>query len=255
MMPLAVEGLTVEIGGQTICADLHGGFDSGETWALLGVNGSGKSTLLHTLAGLREPQQGRVRLHGNPVAGLSARDRARALGLLLQEHADTFPVTVRDFALKGRYPHIGPWGWEGPEDHARVDEALARLDLDSLADRLLQHLSGGERRRLSLATLLVQDPPILLLDEPTNHLDPHHQLQVLEHLTGLAREAGKTLVMALHDVNLAARFCDHAMLLYPHAEIAAGPVRDVVTAGNLSRLYGHAMTALEGPRGPVFVPL
>jgi len=251
---LATEALRVEIGGKRIGGGLDLAVAAGETWAVLGANGAGKTTLLHTLAGLRPPAAGRVQLDGRPLAAQRPRDVARRLGILLQDSADPFPTTVLETALIGRHPHLGPWEWEGADDRALARAALAEVDLAGLESRPVDSLSGGERRRLALATLLVQDPALYLLDEPTNHLDLHHQVHLLGHLRARARERGGALVMALHDVNLAARFCDHALLVFADGEVLHGRTDELLRPGHLSCLYDHPIEAVEHNGRTAFLP-
>ena len=251
---LTGRGLTVAIGGKQVCADLDLDILAGERWALLGINGVGKTTLLHTLAGLREPAAGDVRLNGQPISAMPRRQVAQRLGLLLQEEGDAFPGTVLETALSGRHPHLGRWQWESAADIALAERALAQVGLQGLETRQTQTLSGGERRRLSLATLLTQDPQLFLLDEPTNHLDPHQQITLLKRLVAQTRDETRGLLMILHDVNLASRFCDHVLLLFGNGESLHGATAAVLTAENLQRLYGHPVVTLAGPHGPVFLP-
>jgi iron complex transport system ATP-binding protein len=245
MSLLATSGLTIVIGGKHIGHEVELSIGPGESWAVLGANGAGKTTLLHTLGGLRSPTAGRILLDGAPLAHMRRRDIARRLGILLQDSEDPFPATVLETALIGRHPHIGAWQWESPDDHARAHAALAEVGLAELADRSVDTLSGGERRRLALATLLAQDPAVHLLDEPSNHLDLHHQIHLLGHLRERVTGAGGALVMALHDVNLATRFCDHAVLIFSDGEIRQGPVDELLQPGHLSCLYHHPIRAIE----------
>ncbi len=241
MNSLSLHGLDIRIGGVEVCRDLTLTFAPGQCWAILGRNGSGKTTLLHTLAGLRAPQRGTVRLADVPLPSQPRRRLARHLGLLPQDSHDPFPATVLETALLGRHPHGSPWGWETAADVRLAQAALQQVGLAGWDDRDVATLSGGERRRLALATLLTQDPDVLLLDEPTNHLDLHHQVALLDQLTRLARTRDKTVIMVLHDVNLAARCADHALLLQGDAHIEAGACGDVLRTARLEALYGQTL--------------
>jgi iron complex transport system ATP-binding protein len=254
MTLLTAETLRVEIAGKRIGGDLSLAVEPGQCWAVLGANGAGKTTLLHTLAGLRAPAAGCIRLDGRPLAQMPARDAARRLGILLQETSDPFPATVLETALIGRHPHLGPWQWEGERDRAAARAALAEVELEGLEGRQVETLSGGERRRLALATLLVQDPAVYLLDEPTNHLDLHHQIRLLGRLRERARAGEGALVMALHDVNLAARFCDHALLLFADGEVLQGPADELLQPGHLTCLYHHPIELVEHGGRRAFLP-
>ncbi len=194
-------------------------------------------------------------LDGAPLDGLRRRDIARRLGILLQDSEDPFPATVLETALIGRHPHIEPWRWESPDDHARAQAALAEVGLAQMAERPVDTLSGGERRRLALATLLAQDPAVHLLDEPSNHLDLHHQIDLLGRLCRRVTADGGTLVMALHDVNLAARLCDHAALIFDDGEIRHGPTAELLQPERLSRLYHHPIRAIEAEGQRFFLPV
>lgn len=254
MSLLATERLDVEIGGQWIAGGLDLAIAPGESWALLGANGAGKTTLLHTLAGLRAPAAGTLRVDGKRLGAWPRRALARRLGILLQESHDPFPSSVIETALIGRHPHLGPWQWEGAADRERAHAALAEVELDGLDERPIDTLSGGERRRLALATLLVQDPALYLLDEPTNHLDLHHQIRLLGRLRERIRARGGALIMALHDINLAARFCDHAALLFSDGAVLHGPAESLLTPADLTRLYHHPIEVVESGERRAFVP-
>jgi len=251
---LSARGLAVKIGGKQVCADLDLDIHAGQRWTLLGINGVGKTTLLHTLAGLRAPTTGQVLLNGQAIDTLPRRQVAQQLGLLLQEEGDAFPGTVLETALSGRHPHLGRWQWESAADIALAEQALTQVGLSGLEKRQIGTLSGGERRRLSLATLLTQDPRLFLLDEPTNHLDPHQQITLLTLLAAQTQDSTHGLLMILHDVNLASRFCDHALLLFGNGETLHGSMASVLTAQNLQRLYDHPVTELDGPHGAVYLP-
>ncbi|MGM0702579.1 MAG: ABC transporter ATP-binding protein [Pseudomonadota bacterium] len=228
--------------------------EPGQVWGVLGPNGAGKTTLLHTLAGLRAPRHGTVHLDGELLAGLSRRRVARALGLVFQERHDGFPATVQETALIGRHPWLSPWQMEGGEDLQLAEAALARLDVAHLGERLVSTLSGGERQRLALATVLTQGPAIWLADEPTNHLDLHHQTAVMALLAEQAAE-GRAVLMCLHDLNLAARWCDRVLLLYPDGEACWGPRDTMLVPDVLERLYGQRLATAEVDGAPVFVPV
>ncbi len=251
---LEARALAVEIAAKTVCDRLALRVARGERWAVLGVNGVGKTTLLRTLAGLRPPQAGEVLLDGRPLAAASGRARARLRGMLLQSEHDAFEATALEAVLAGRHPHVAPWAWESAADVAAARAALARVALAGFDERRLGTLSGGERRRVSIAALLAQDPALMLLDEPSSHLDLHHQVAILDALAAAATPQGKALVMTLHDVNLAARYCTHALLIFGGGETAQGPVPEVLEPRTLGRLYAHPVARIEGPRGPVFVP-
>jgi iron complex transport system ATP-binding protein len=253
-MKLATQGLTVSIGGRLVCRGLELEIASGSRWAVLGVNGVGKTTLMTTLAGLRAPEAGTILVDGAPLAVMTPRDRALRLGFMTQEdsfHISDPETTVLEVALLGRLPHLDWWQPESAHDIALARTALEAVGIAELSARRTATLSGGERRRLALAALLAQEVPLCLLDEPTSHLDIHQQIALLELLNGWD---GRTLVTTLHDVNLAARYCSHALLLFGDGAWCAGPIADMLSAEVLTRLYCHPIEAVAGPRGTLYLP-
>ncbi len=254
MKLLAGEALSVSIAGQSVCRTLDFGVGAGECWGILGANGTGKTTLLHTLAGLRPPDSGRVLLDGVPLTHIGRRAIARRLGLMPQDNHDPFPATVLETALIGRHPWLAAWQWEGETDTAAAEAALDEVGLAELAHRPVSTLSGGERRRLALATVLTQTPAVYVLDEPSNHLDLHHQVNLLALITRRARETDGAVVMSLHDVNLADRFCDHLLLLFGDGEACFGATADVLNENTLARLYGHPIRILTDGDRRAFLP-
>ncbi|HSN16990.1 MAG TPA: ABC transporter ATP-binding protein [Gammaproteobacteria bacterium] len=250
---LEARGLTVQIAGKDVCRDLSFALHAGECVGMLGANGVGKTTLLHTLAGLRAPASGEVLLDGVPIAGQPRRRIAQRLGLLMQQPEDSLPATVLETALIGRHPHLDFWRWESHADVAIARRALKHVGLDGLEQRAQTALSGGERRRLDVATVLVQDPQVFLLDEPAHQLDLQHQIGLLHLLKGLAGTQGRCILMSLHDINLAARFCDRVLLLFGEGEARFDVTDRVLTPENLSRLYHTPVTALPWGAGRVFV--
>jgi iron complex transport system ATP-binding protein len=250
---LDTQALDVAIGDRVLCRGLDWRVMPGESWAILGRNGAGKSTLLATLAGLREPASGEVSIGGRAAGTTSLRELALIRGYLPQQSHDPFASTVLETALVGRHPHLGRWDWESNADKRMAEAALAEVGLSGFAQRDVQTLSGGERQRLGIATLLVQQPKLFLLDEPLAHLDLNHQVAQMEVLAKRAAQ-GASVVAVLHDPGFAARWCDHALLLFGDGEWRAGPVSEIVTAENLSRLYHHPLRQLAGAPYPVFIP-
>ncbi len=248
ILTVNTEALTVNIGQTLICRDFDLEIRVGERWGMLGGNGVGKTTLLHTLAGLREPAGGKVMLDNVDLRDYRRLSLARKVGVLFQDSQDTFPATVKETVLTGRFPYQSFWPGGEREDAILADAALAQLNLKSMQDRQVDTLSGGERRRLAIATLLLQDPGLWLLDEPTNHLDFHHQIQVLDLIRQRVRDRNGALLMVLHDVNLITRYCTHVILMPGGAQLLCGEVAEVVNKSSLENLYQrpiHEITSAD----------
>lgn len=210
---------------------------AGELFALIGPNGAGKSSALKALAQLL-PHQGRVLLQGEDLAAMAPAQRARQLAYLAQGDTVAWPLAVRDFVALGRIPHRRRWG---PRvltiaDNAAIDSALAAMHLSAMQQRSLDQLSGGERARARLARALAVEAPLLLADEPVSALDPFHQLSVMELLRAQCN-AGRAVVVVLHDLTLASRFCDRVLLLHQGRAVACGAPRQVLTPAHLQTVY------------------
>ena len=255
MTQLSTHDLRIEIGDVVVCRDLCTTFLPGQVWTILGPNGVGKSTLLRTLAGLYQPIAGQVSFDGQPLADIPRRKRARQIGILFQDHADVFPLTVMETVLTGRHPWCSPLRGESTLDLERVDQVLDQVGLNGFQDRNLFSLSGGERRRVDLAALAVQDSAVVLLDEPSNHLDPRHQVTLLGGMIDEWRRARRTVVMVLHDINLAVRFSDYLVFLYGDGKASHGLVAEMATEGHFSRLYDQPMGRYQANDRDLFFPL
>lgn len=254
MSLLQAQRLDVAVPGRMLCRGLDLVIEPGQRWAILGPNGAGKTSLLHTLGGIRAPTAGQVFGAGADLQTLPALERARHIGLMAQDDELTFPSTVIEAALSGRHPHLGRWAWEDADDIALTRQALADVGLAGWEDRAVASLSGGERRRLAIASLLTQQPRLALLDEPSNHLDLGHQLQLLGLLCARFSDPQHALVMVLHDINLAMRFCDQLLLLPGDGSWQAGPTATLATADRLGPLYGCSLQEIEIKGGRAFLP-
>jgi len=251
---LETQNLNVFINNKTVCENLNLRINPGENWGIIGLNGIGKTTLLHTLAGLREPKSGKILFKGQNIATEPRRRIAQNIGILLQNDTQSFPSTVLETALIGRHPFLRAWQWETKEDIELAHRALTQVDLGNMESRMTNTLSGGENRRLNLATLLTQNPNLFLLDEPTNHLDLHHQINILNMLCQKIEIEKQSSIMILHDMNLIQRYCDYTLLLFGSGETLTGPTEQVLTTETLSRLFKHPTIKIDSSNGPVFLP-
>ncbi|MBB4636126.1 ATP-binding cassette domain-containing protein [Longimicrobium terrae] len=216
--------------------------------AVLGPNGSGKSTLLRILLGIHRPSAGEVTFGGRPVAAWGREAMAREVGVVPQGEEAAFPLSVRELVAMGRYPHLGAWRREGDADRRAVEEAMRRCDVSSLAARPVSTLSGGERQRARVARALAQEAPTLALDEPTAALDIAHEMAIFELLRDLGH-GGRTVLLVTHNLNLAARYADHLILLADGQLAASGPPAQVLTRATVERVYGWPVEIAAHP-GP-----
>jgi iron complex transport system ATP-binding protein len=250
---LKCDNLTIKIEHRTLVRDLSLNIAGGNFVALLGTNGVGKTLTLQTLAGLRDSGKHVISLNGDDMGELTRRDISLRLGMLLQIHEDTFPLTVQESVMMGRYPHLGMWQWPGRSDYEAAATALRAFDLDGLEERPLAALSGGERERVALAALYVQSPDIWLLDEPMNHLDPRHQLQVLRTMKTVAA-GGKVVIASLHNPAMAIRFADFALLFYGDGDWEYGPANELLEPGRLERVYGTPFSYFSNDSERLLMP-
>ena len=242
-MRLSAAGVGYEINGHVLLDDVDLAARDGEIVGLVGANGAGKSTLLRLLYRGLHAQTGTAWLDDNLLWAMPARQAARRLGAVPQEQPGEFDLTVRELVQLGRIPHQGLLERERSTDRQVIDDVLARVELTVLADRRWHELSGGERQRAVIARALAQQPSVLLLDEPTNHLDVRHQHDLL----ALLRELGLTTVLALHDLNLAATYCDHVVVLLNGRVYASGPVADVLVADVITGAFGVGTSVIRHP--------
>jgi iron complex transport system ATP-binding protein len=256
--PPAVQPATVRIEDVRYAIDgiplLHGvslTAPAGRLTGVLGPNGAGKSTLLRIVAGLTKPAAGQVLVGDDDLHRLPRRIRARRVAFLEQQSATEQPLRVRQVVELGRIPHLGRWQSPGPLDRAAVDEALHSVGMIGYADRRWSTLSGGEQQRVQLARALAQRPEVLILDEPTNHLDIAAQLSIMARVA----ELGRTGIAAVHDLHLAASYCDHVVLLSRGRVAAAGAPAAVLTPDLIEQVYGVRPRTLPDPESgrPVLI--
>ena len=254
MTSLVCQSLDVSIAGQAVCNDLDLELAGGQFWGLLGPNGIGKTTLLKCMAGLTLPDAGTVLLQNQAIEKLPRRVIARLLGMLQQHTVYVFDASVLETALTGRHPHLSYWQREGADDKQKAMEEIRAVDLAGFEARSVTGLSGGEARRLAFASLMIQEPAILLLDEPTNHLDMKHQVRIMNRIDKQVKEERRSALTALHDVNLAARYCSHILMLFGNGEWRAGPADELLTGDLLEKLYQCRVETVETSSGRRFLP-
>ncbi len=237
---LRATGLECRRGRTTILTGVDLDVATGERVAIVGPNGAGKSTLLRVLAAIDSPHAGAVTVEGRPLASMPARERARRIAVVSQQEVPPADLLVRELVALGRVPHRSPWSTD-TGDHAL--EALDRLGLRDFADRPVDRLSGGELRRVLVARALAQEAPLLVLDEPTNHLDLRHQHDLLRTVQDL----GLTVIAAIHDLGLAARYFDRVAVVHEGGLVAVGASGEVLTPDLVRRVFGVRVTRVTHP--------
>ncbi|MDS7595056.1 ATP-binding cassette domain-containing protein [Agrobacterium tumefaciens] len=253
----SLEAASLEIPGKVLLHPLTTHFESGKTIGLIGHNGSGKSTLLKLLARMQKPTSGKISFEGKALDDWANREFARKLAYLPQYTPAASGMLAKELVALGRYPWHGALGQFTAADQEKVDEAIELTDTAAFSDRLVDTLSGGERQRVWLAMLVAQNAESLLLDEPISALDMAHQIEVLSLVQRLSREKGLGVVVVLHDVNMAARFCDEIVALHSGRLIARGTPEEIMTPQTLERIYGVKMDVMTHPATgfPVALPL
>ncbi len=231
-------GVGFRAGDRQLLKDVSLVLHPGEMVGLIGPNGAGKSTLLKVLSGLWKAATGQIMLCGQPLSSYRPRQIARLIGQVGQSNVLDAPFTVRDVVLMGRNPYLGRFEIERPQDRQIAEEAMRATHTLALADRAITTLSGGERQRTFLARALAQEPSILLLDEPTSNLDIRHQIDILATVQRLAHQRGLGVLIAIHDLSLAARFCDRLILMCEGALIAEGTPEAVLAPEHLASAFG-----------------
>ncbi|MFD3642414.1 MULTISPECIES: ATP-binding cassette domain-containing protein [Streptomyces] len=254
---LTAEGLTLGYGDRTVVDSLDLAVPPGRITVIVGANACGKSTLLRSMSRLLAPRAGRVVLDGKEVHRLPAKELARTLGLLPQSPVAPEGITVFDLVGRGRHPHQGIFSRWNEKDDAAVAAALEATHTEPLADRAVDELSGGQRQRVWIAMALAQQTDLLLLDEPTTFLDASHQIEVLDLLTDLNRSRGTTIVMVLHDLNLAARYADHLIALAGGGLHASGTPAEVLTEETVRAVFDLDSRIIEDPVSgrPLMLPI
>lgn len=232
-MSISAENICWRVGKKVIVDDVSLSVAQGQTLGLLGPNGSGKSSLLRVLAGLRRPSAGRVLLDEHDISGMAKKQVARRVAFVEQHGGTDANIRVRDVVKLGRIPHHSPLSSWTPEDERIINDALERVEMLDRSDQGWLSLSGGERQRVHIARALAQQPTEILLDEPTNHLDIHHQIQLMRLISALP----VTSIVALHDLNHAAMFCDALIVMQKGRIVASGTPDAVLTEALLRDVF------------------
>jgi len=233
--------------GAPVLRDVGFEVREGECFGILGPNGSGKTTLLKLLSGLDRPDAGEAAIDGRPVGSYKRKELARWLAVLQQDALPPIGFSVREVVAMGRYPFQNWLGEERGADETLVDSVLDCMGLSALADRPVERLSGGERQRVALAKAMAQQPKVLLLDEPTTYLDIGYQIQLMDLIRAWQRDSSLTVVAVLHDLNLAAMYCDRLLLMDGGRAVCVGTPREVLTPGRIRTVYGANATVLAHP--------
>ncbi len=236
-----IKNITFKYDESVILDKIAFSIKKGSFITIIGPNGSGKSTLLKLMTANLMPDSGEMVLWDKALKAYSTKDLARNVAVVPQESNIQYDFTVYDIVLMGRYPHIKRFEREDPEDHDKVKIALLRTNTWHLKDRSINEISGGERQRVIIAKALAQETKVIILDEPTSSLDIHHQLEILDLLKELNEETGVTIIMVLHDINLAARYSQEVVLLHLGNLITIGATEEVITVENLQRAYDIEM--------------
>ncbi|MGE5398369.1 MAG: bifunctional adenosylcobinamide kinase/adenosylcobinamide-phosphate guanylyltransferase [Chitinophagales bacterium] len=244
---LKINDLTCSYAARTILKGLTFEVNRAELIGIVGPNGSGKSTLLKSISNVLKPRYGEVLLQGEKVRDMKRRQVAQKMAVVSQEEKIDFPITVQDVVLMGRYPYLERFSREKIQDIEKVEEALDLTGLKAMANRDFTHLSAGEKQRVLIARALAQEPEVLLLDEPTSNLDVGHQVEIMDLIGRLRKEKGLTVIMAVHDLNLASGYCDRLLVLKDGRIYLAGKPDEVLTPGNIFDIYGSRVTAAVHP--------
>jgi len=257
MSAIRVENLSFAYNGRPVLAGLSLQLAKAERVALLGPNGSGKSTLLKLISGILKPSTGSVVLSGRAAGTIPRRDLARTIGMVPQDFVVPFAFTVREIVELGRTPYLGRWGQYNAMDRRSVESAIEATGVSHLSSRTFNELSGGERRRVMIAMALAQEPETLLLDEPTQQLDISRQGEVLDLIAELNLSRGVTVIAAIHDLNLAARYFERVVMLHRQSVAADGAPAAVLEPQFLEKVYGGPIEvrAFSEDAAPVVLPI
>lgn len=247
MALLQVDQVSKKIDNKSILKNVSFHVEGGECVGIIGPNGAGKSTLVKLMTALEKPSRGVIRLFDRDVQAWNTKRFAQQVAVLSQEGLAPYPMTVFDAVLMGRYPHLGFFQREGKKDYAKVNEVLELTNLSSISDQMLDTLSGGERQRVAIAKAMVQEPKLLILDEPTTFLDIGHQLSILNLVKDWQKRDELTVIMILHDLNLAAQFCERLILMSAGEVVKIGGREEIIQKDLLEKIYHTAPEIIRHP--------
>ncbi len=251
---LQCQQINIRAGNRELIHHLQWRIEPQQCWGILGPNGCGKTSLLHSLAGLREVEDGEILIQQGSLDSFSRRELAQLIGLLFQHSSYDFPTRVEDLVMSGRFAQQKLLSGVSAEDRRQVHTAMQNFKIAQLADRAANSLSGGEMQRVAMAILHTQSPRIALLDEPENHLDPGIMFKLLQLLTDFFSTENRSCIMVLHDPSVAVRLCSHLLLLFGDGRYIQGRTMEIATPENLSELYAHPMHAVSIDDGMLFYP-
>lgn len=237
-MMLKSNQLSFSYGKKNVLKAIDASFESGKVYGILGPNGSGKTTWLRLVGGILTPEKGNITVMDRRLDSLSGKERAKKIAFVPQMFHISYSFSVRDIIMMGRHPHIGRMDTASTEDFEKVQTAITETNLEELADRLVNQLSGGEIQRVLIARALAQDTPIILLDEPVSHLDIHFQQEIIGLLKRIAKEQNKVIITVLHDMNIALNHCDYVFLIKEGEIVEKGSPSRVISQDNLKKVYG-----------------
>lgn len=254
---IEVKGLNWRIGDAEILKDIRLQLDKNSFVGIIGPNGSGKTTLLRNISTWYKPHGGTVLIHGRDVLSFTSRALAHEMAFVTQNANIEFEFTAMDIVLMGRSPYIPRFGSETKEDIEKTEEVMWLTNTWEFRDRSVTTLSAGEMQRVMIARALVQDTPILLMDEPISNLDINHQIQIMDLIKGYQRKRGVTVVMVLHDLNIAAQYCQELVLLDGGRIFCWGEPESVLTADNIRAIYGIDVHIMDNPLSgyPMIIPI
>lgn len=245
---LSVQSVSKYYGDKKVLDEISFTVEKGSSLGIIGPNGVGKSTLLKMISGLIEPSSGEIQYNGKNIFQLPHKKLAQKMAVLSQNGLPSYPISVIDTVLMGRYPHLRWYEREGKKDLEIVEKVMEQTEISHLKDKFLDTLSGGERQRVAIAKAMVQQPEILLLDEPTTYLDIQHQLTVLNLVRKWQKESHLTVIMVMHDLNLASQFCDKLVLLHDGKIEKSGTSEQVIAKDILSKVYDTVPEIIEHPK-------